>query len=87
MCDEFGFPHNLKGVHATRIGKVVRDLKDADAQPHEIADRAARYRAKWPDAACTPEALAKHWFHFAPPKKKVQPDIQYENYRIGGGEL
>ena len=47
--------------HKSRIGKVVRDLKALGATPDEIRTRTDNYRANWPNAAATPEALVKHW--------------------------
>lgn len=48
-----------------RIGKVVAELKAKGAAPGDVSTRLSRYRAKWPNAGATPEALAKHWEAFA----------------------
>ncbi len=48
-----------------RIGKVVAELKAKGAAAGDVSTRLERYRAKWPNAAATPEALAKHWETFA----------------------
>jgi hypothetical protein len=53
----------------TRVGGIVRDLKLKEAQPSDVWVRLARYRAQWPNAADTPEALLKHWDRFATPPK------------------
>lgn len=47
-----------------KIGKIVRDFKDLGAEPDEIRKRYDNYRARWPDMACTPEGLVKHWSQF-----------------------
>lgn len=52
-------------VHATRLGKISRDLKNLKATPNEIRIRRARYLSAWPQAECSPEALVKHWGRFA----------------------
>lgn len=51
----------------SRIGRIVRDLKAKGADPDDIPRRLDRYRATWPNAADTPEALLKHWDRFAEP--------------------
>ncbi len=50
---------------ATRMGKVVRDLKAKGATPELIVAAVARYRAEWPSMECTPEALLKNWQKFS----------------------
>lgn len=47
-----------------RVGKVVRDLRDMDAQPSEIPRRADRIVREWGEGADTPESLVKHWTKF-----------------------
>jgi len=64
VCKEFGLKPVTKADNA-RVGKVVRDLTAKAATPAEIATRIARYRKRWPDMACTPEAVVKHWDEFA----------------------
>jgi hypothetical protein len=41
--------------------KALADLRKAGATPEQIVLRADRYRARWPDRDCTPNALAKWW--------------------------
>ena len=48
-----------------RVGGIVRDLKAKGAEPDDIPRCIARYRDAWPEAACTPEAILKHWDQFA----------------------
>lgn len=62
----------------TRVGKAVREVTEAlvaesperDWNPENVAKairaRAGRYRAEWPTAELTPEALVKHWSKFGP---------------------
>lgn len=47
------------------LAKAASELREIDATPDEIEVRSRRYRAKWPNAALTPSALAKHWAEFA----------------------
>lgn len=66
LCALFG----LKPVtekERTRVGGLVRDLGLKEALPDELPVRLARYRAKYPNAAETPEALLKHWDQMAQP--------------------
>lgn len=64
---------------STRVGRAVREIRAAvpdDAEDEVIAQavhgRARRYRAEWPNAEFTPEALVKHWSRFGP--KRHDPD-------------
>ncbi len=59
------FGATVKKPQATRVGKVVRDLKAYGATPAELRIRVDRYKTQWPDAECTPEAIVKHWYRFA----------------------
>lgn len=64
LCRVFG----LKPVgesECKRVGKWVATLRGKGTDPAEIAVRLARYRAEWPNAADTPDALIKHWDRFA----------------------
>lgn len=63
----------------TRIGKVVRDLKAKGATPELIVQACDRYRAKWPDVACTPEALLKHWETFTVNTGPTRTEIEERN--------
>lgn len=48
-----------------RIGKAASEFVQMEATPGEVRVRAGRYRDRWPNQACTPEAVAKHWSLFA----------------------
>ena len=71
VCAAFGIKH-VAPTDQSRIGKIVRDLKAKGADPADIAVRLDRYRAEWPNAADTPEALVKHWDRFA--TERARPD-------------
>lgn len=51
--------------NAGRVAKAVNSLVDLEATPDDVRTRAARYRANWPNVACTPSALVAHWGEFA----------------------
>lgn len=74
VCAAFGLTPVTKS-EKSRVGGIVRDLKLKGASPDDIAIRLGRYRAEWPKAAATPEALLKHWDTFAgpPPRPKAPP--------------
>ena len=62
---------------ASRVGAVVRDLKDLGATPDEIRARIARHKTKWPTVTCSPESLVKNWALFAatpPPAALPAPE-------------
>lgn len=56
----------LTRASAKQIATAKRDILEAtpDVTAAEIHRRAAAYRAKYRDAACTPIALANHWPEF-----------------------
>lgn len=54
-------PKELTKPARGSISAALRDLREVDATPEEVERRASRYRAKYPNAALTPNALAKHW--------------------------
>jgi hypothetical protein len=41
--------------------RAVADLRSVGADPDDVTHRASNYRARFPDAALTPPALARHW--------------------------
>lgn len=43
------------------VNVCVKQLKDAGADPDDVKPRVGAYKRKFPNAACTPFALAKHW--------------------------
>jgi hypothetical protein len=48
------------------LNKALKDLRSVDAQPGEVADRAAAFRRRYKLASLTPMALAKHWPQLGP---------------------
>lgn len=69
VCDLF-FGGKCLRPHASRIGKLARDFKDLEATPADIQQRYKKMKREWPNVTITPEAMVKHWFEFAPPKKR-----------------
>lgn len=63
VCEAFGLEPKTRNER-TRIGRVASDLKAKGATREGLRMRMDRYRQEWPKAACTPEAIAKHWDHF-----------------------
>lgn len=61
VCD--GGPEGLTGSAWGRIGKALKDIKEAspDVDPSEISRRMANYRTHYPNAYCTSTALSAHW--------------------------
>ena len=49
---------------ATRVGRIVSDLNAHGATPEQLAARVKAYKRTWPNVACTPEAVVKHWALF-----------------------
>jgi hypothetical protein len=43
------------------LNRALAELRQAGADPLEVPHRAAVYRARFPQAVLTPNALAKHW--------------------------
>lgn len=48
------------------LGTLVRDFKAKGATAAEIELRVGRYKRKWPEMSCTPNALLNHWDEFGP---------------------
>ena len=60
LCAAFGLRPTRD--ECSRIGKIVRNLKEKGAEPGQIVEQLARYRAKYPDFGMPlPETLLKHW--------------------------
>lgn len=57
----------LTAAAGAAVGGVAKQLREVGATPDEVAARADRYRAAWPDVRLTVHALAKHWSTFGPP--------------------
>lgn len=45
----------------SRVGKIARDMKLKEINIEHIRTKISIYRKTYPGAACTPEALLKHW--------------------------
>lgn len=67
VCEVFGIssakmPANERG----RLNKVVKQLKEIEATPEEIRQKAQVYRLQHPDWAWTPTAILNHWTQLQP---------------------
>jgi hypothetical protein len=58
--------------HRSGYGRAVADLRQVGAAPSEVHRRAQVFKAKWPDATCSPHALSKHWAELNVDIKAVQ---------------
>ncbi len=54
-------PAALTDPERGRLNKAVKQLLAVDATPDEIERRAGNYRAKWPTATVTPNAISSNW--------------------------
>ena len=84
VCEVFGFK-TVPYSQRTRLGKVVRDLREMSATPEEIRDRHRRAVAAWKGAEFGPEAIVKHWFQLdqdnaAPAMSVVLPDSERSGF-------
>ena len=65
---------------ATRVGKIVRDLRalvtDPERAAEEIAVRVAHMTEAWGGGTETPESVVKHWHKFAQPTTPKVPDAE-----------
>lgn len=55
------FGGEIQPPDESRVGRLVTRLSQRGATPDELRKRTARYQAKYPKAACTIEAVEKHW--------------------------
>ena len=55
------FPSGVSKTDASRIGKLVRDLKVKHATVAMLERAHKNYRQVWPQMPDTPEAVVKHW--------------------------
>ncbi len=51
----------LTPTGSAALNRAVRELAGIGATPDAVPTRARAYRAQWPSAALTPNALLKHW--------------------------
>ena len=47
------------------LNAAAKAIRDVGGTPEQIHRAVRRYRAEWPDIACTPSAIVKHWHRFA----------------------
>lgn len=45
----------------TRVGKLVKELKQLKSSPRKLKQAVRTYKARWPNVECTPEAVLKHY--------------------------
>lgn len=53
------------------LNKAISELKKVEAKPRDVLRRSVVYRQKFPGAALTPSALAKHWATLGPVDRSV----------------
>lgn len=79
-------PSSLTSTARGAINKAVKQLKEVDATPSQIAARARTYRSRWPDTTISAPALAKHWPQLAtsntrPPPSSAQPEYGSDEWK------
>jgi hypothetical protein len=63
--------------------KAVRDLETVHASPEDILRRVGMFQQRWPNATCTPSALAKHWPQLADLSLGTARDVVAEYFAYG----
>jgi DNA-binding transcriptional ArsR family regulator len=63
-------PQTLTGSERGRINKALKELREVNATPDELAARAKAYTMKYPGAALTPTALAANWSQLTPARQQ-----------------
>lgn len=63
-------PQTLTGSERGRINKALKELREVNATPDELAARAKSYTVKYPGAALTPTALAANWSQLTPARQQ-----------------
>ena len=63
VCSEFGLSP-VTAAEKKSLGRIVADLNTKGATPDEFRAACKRYRAVWPNAACTPRAITTHYDTF-----------------------
>ena len=53
--------------------KAIKELREVGAEPEQVVQAASAYRLRYPGAAVTPSALAKHWPSLLEPSAPAQP--------------
>ena len=60
-------PRRITGSARGAINQAVKELREIATDPAAVASAAKIYRERYPDAALTPSALAKHYPSLTPP--------------------
>lgn len=63
----------------TMYGKAAKELRDADATPEEIIDRAQRLVEAWGPSKLTVTSLLKHWARFGAPAGQLSDQAVAEH--------
>ena len=82
-----GEPANLTDTAAADLGRTARELLAVGATPGEVGPAARRYRARWPDAACTHRALRVHWAALTAEEEDAQEETDGDHGEYTIGEL
>jgi hypothetical protein len=61
------------------LNRAVKELREVNATPDQIANVAKAYKATYPNASLTPMALVKHWASFGAPKTGQRKSV-WETY-------
>jgi hypothetical protein len=62
VCEVCGHdPSRLTGSERGRINRALKDLRSVGATPEQVRAAAGRWRATYPNATLTANALAVHW--------------------------
>lgn len=65
------------------LNSAAKSIRDVGGTPEQIHRAVRRYRAEWPDIACTPSAIVKHWHRFAYEPATSQRKPADEEYWTG----
>jgi hypothetical protein len=57
------------------LNRAVKELREVDATPDQVANVAKAYKANYPNATLTPMALVKHWASFGTPKRAAEKSV------------
>lgn len=77
LVDELGINvEELTGTSRGTINRSLAELRGVKATPEEIRRRCAIYRDRFPHAALTAPALAKHWPALGKPVRRLSPSEQ-----------
>lgn len=76
--------HQITDSARGGLGKAAKELLKVGASPGEVRGRAAAYRQKFPKAALTPTALAKHWASCEPSRQPLPARMAGISVLMGG---